>query len=271
MQADCYFTGGTSHKVCQDYARAGRLLLGQAYAIVSDGCSSSPDTDVGAHLLVLAASHRLLTNSQNPIGLWPGECIWNARRAMPLVLAPTCLDATLLLAVEDFGKIRIQVAGDGMVVARKQDGTRTVLDFDCGGAPPYLSYCLDDPARREAWIKAYGKVTIRRNFSEDGMVYLPWQEGGDPVYQAVFMADQYDLVLLLSDGVHSFRHRETQEPIPASDVVDRIMDFKTMTGEFLTRRMRAFLGRECRELGWTHYDDVGVAAIYTGGEHGAAE
>lgn len=270
MQADCYFTGGTSHKVCQDYARAGHLQLGQAYAAVSDGCSSSPDTDVGARLLVLAASHRLLTNSQNPISLWPGECIWNARHAMPLVLSPTCLDATLLLAVEDFDRVHVWVAGDGMIVARGHDGTRTVLDFDADGAPPYLSYGLDDPARREAWVKSYGKLTVRKNFEPEGMIFRPWQ-GDEPVYQTGFPANQYDLVVLLSDGVHSFRNKETQEAIPAADVVDRIMDFKTMTGEFLTRRMRAFLGRECRELGWTHYDDVGVASIYTGGEHGAAE
>ena len=54
MNADHYYTIGNSHSVCQDYAISG-LVENGAYAILSDGCSSSPDVDVGARMLSLSA------------------------------------------------------------------------------------------------------------------------------------------------------------------------------------------------------------------------
>ena len=51
MFADCAFAAGRGHDVCQDYAAAGGGA-DEPYAILADGCSTSPDTDVGARLLV---------------------------------------------------------------------------------------------------------------------------------------------------------------------------------------------------------------------------
>src|SRR5437868_4207156 len=53
MNSDCAFQIGAAHTVCQDYAVAHSGV--PAYAILADGCSSSPDTDIGARLLVKAA------------------------------------------------------------------------------------------------------------------------------------------------------------------------------------------------------------------------
>src|SRR5215203_2249321 len=49
MNTDCFFNIGATHSVCQDY------VVASPYLILSDGCSSSPDTDIGARLLVKAA------------------------------------------------------------------------------------------------------------------------------------------------------------------------------------------------------------------------
>ena len=65
MNADSAFRMGSTHAVCQDYAVAsawtaaahtdGAAPPPRPYIILSDGCSSTPDTDVGARLLVKAA------------------------------------------------------------------------------------------------------------------------------------------------------------------------------------------------------------------------
>jgi len=48
MIADHHFCIGKTHKVCEDYATSGITEDGVTYAIASDGCSSSKDTDFGA-------------------------------------------------------------------------------------------------------------------------------------------------------------------------------------------------------------------------------
>jgi hypothetical protein len=271
MNADTFFAGGTGHKVCQDYARCGKLPDGRAYAIVSDGCSSSPDTDFGARVLVLAAEHALDPVRSGPVD--PLNIIENAdtviRPNMILSAVPrTCLDATLLMAREALDVVDVWVAGDGAVVARRRDGKFTLTDFDCAGAPAYLSYLLDDE-RREAWKTQFGKRTMKKILqeAENYQIHQQFEDRpfNDPaVYKFCLSQEEYDLVMLLTDGIHSFRHRDTLEPIPAITVVEHLMNFKSMNGEFVTRRVRKFLTKECPELGWTHYDDLGVAAIHFG-------
>ena len=66
MNADSVFNIGATHAVCQDYviARSGETTFGSPnagpYIILSDGCSSSPDTDMGARLLVKAMDQTLI-------------------------------------------------------------------------------------------------------------------------------------------------------------------------------------------------------------------
>ena len=50
MNTDCYYEIGHSHIFCEDYALAG-IVNNIGYAIVSDGCSSSDNVDVGARVL----------------------------------------------------------------------------------------------------------------------------------------------------------------------------------------------------------------------------
>ena len=52
MNANCAINIGSTHALCQDYALARN---DGPYVILSDGCSSSPDTDVGSRLLVKAS------------------------------------------------------------------------------------------------------------------------------------------------------------------------------------------------------------------------
>ena len=53
-RTDAFFSIGKTHMVCQDYARSGTTRAGHPYAIVCDGCSSSPDTDLGSRFLAMS-------------------------------------------------------------------------------------------------------------------------------------------------------------------------------------------------------------------------
>lgn len=267
MQADTFFSGGKGHKVCQDYARSGKKGDGRVYALLSDGCSSSPDTDVGARLLVLSAARaiEIAGNWSRKEYVRPREIIQNAERYVIPPLSSSCLDATLLMIRESFSGVTVQVAGDGLIVARDRKGYYEVFDLDFSGAPAYLSYLLNDERRQEYLRQGYGKLTVHRLREEGGRNFVreeyPFTTGPEVFrFEATF--DSFDLVMILTDGVHSFHTAQTLKPIPPLQVIERLMDFKSLTGEFVTRRVRKFLTKECPKLGWVHYDDLGVAAVH---------
>lgn len=270
MHADTFFTGGTGHKVCQDYARHGRMPEdNRVYAIVSDGCSSSPDTDVGARILTLSAAQCIEGNlpwRTTPDSLRPRDIALIAMGRVPPPVSLNCLDATLLIAEETFDGVRVWVCGDGVIVAREREDQKWgIIDFDCGGYPTYLTYTVDENRMARFLEERHGKRTIRK--LQDGKSHLiredfPFEDplrGGAYIFEAPLRS--FDFVAILSDGVHSFQQKDTLESVPAFKVIERIMAFKSMTGEFVTRRVKRFLQKECAELGWSHYDDFSIAAI----------
>jgi hypothetical protein len=279
MNTDTFFVGSRTHRVTQDYTRAGRVLR-HSYAIVSDGCSSSPDTDIGARLLTLEAARAI---ARFPEKFSPEEIVHKAAALVSHPLVQQCLDATLLIARETPVGVEVHVAGDGFVVARRQEDKQRlfVFEFDFGSAPAYLSYLLD-PLRREAYLQqGYGKRTIRTwsllpNQSPSligihsdnpftGEADYPADSVG-PFHTRTFSKEEYDLVVVCTDGAGAFQHKDTLESIPFHQVLRHLSYFPSFTGEFVTRRVRKFVTKECLELGWVQNDDLGVGAIYMGAE-----
>ena len=114
MNADCIYRIGAGHAVCQDYcvARGGD----DPYVVIADGCSSSPDTDCGARLLVRSAAALLPARADLASDAEFGQAV--VERALPhaegLGLPAQALDATLLWLTLDGGEWTASVHGDGM-------------------------------------------------------------------------------------------------------------------------------------------------------------
>ena len=105
MNADHHFWMGKTHNVCEDYAMSG-TSGGVSYAIVSDGCSSSPDTDFGARILARAALKHIYQAWS--LEKYSDSVINTARSgALSLGLPQRALDATLLVAVEWEKKVHV--------------------------------------------------------------------------------------------------------------------------------------------------------------------
>jgi len=64
MNADSYFEIGSTHLVCQDYALSG-LYKDMCYGIVSDGCSSAENSEIGAQILCHGARYSSLKDMIN--------------------------------------------------------------------------------------------------------------------------------------------------------------------------------------------------------------
>jgi len=278
--ADAHFSIGKTHRVCEDYARAGALPDGRAFAIVSDGCSSSPDTDFGSRLLTVAAQERMIQAGDR---FDPFTVIWQALGASRnMRLPPTCLDATLhALFQKGNGDVRAVLIGDGALAARRRDGQMETwrlrfLPGDTGlVAPGYLSYILEMSRFQQYINQGYNKWMVEHTL--DGILQgtetgeASFKEAEDGTFRPVdlwhvmdFPAETYDYVMVLSDGVESFQEMKSPgvfAPVPFQDVMLHLTAMKSLTGPFVAKRLKMFLERTCPKLGWHHNDDLSAAGI----------
>lgn len=275
MHADAVFSIGRTHKICQDYAAVGPH---DPLVVISDGCSSSPLTDIGARLLVTstlqlpsAGGLRIINRAANI-----------AREAQ---LPVTCLDATLLYAYCEKGMIRVMAYGDGVIsVRRKASGlietwsidyaNKTEGSEDFGSeVPAYLSYLLSLGRQKNYIRRGNGCRVITRYVDgkeEDKREEIFSEESVfDTAFTLLLDPEHFELVCLFSDGVRSFaRDLETGgiEPVPMHSVIDNLMNVSNFNGEFMTRRHKAFLTRFCAKERWHHHDDLSIGAIWCGQE-----
>jgi hypothetical protein len=266
--ADACFSIGKTHMVCQDYARAGRTRDGAPYAIVSDGCSSSPDTDVGARLLAIAAEVQLragvMPDAERTVEMLRCNLDWHG-------LSSRCFDATMVAALLEKTEVRVRMWGDGVVAARRRDGAIEVCTVDhTKNAPGYVSYLLDKDRKRD-YIAEYGneyKITRWSSANEDGWVVDTGVEA--PLRDWAFNVNEYDLVAVLSDGVQTFQclsETETSRTlidVPPEEVLRELLAIRSVRGEFMKRRTHKFLTKACPPRLWHHADDLAIAAIWMG-------
>ncbi len=283
MNTDSVFTIGSSHKVCEDYTASGTLKdFNVSWAALSDGCSSSPQVDFGARLLVGAArkhiwdlitsTNGLLFNSLDNELYYKPIIRYLEDICKSLKYDINCLDATLLTAVSKKQKTKIVCWGDGTIVIKKKDGTAEVIDIEASnGYPSYLSYHFYH-ARIMDMRRAEKNIIIRTyHLDNSGINYMPeiaLQEFFTP-YVITLDTQELEFVLLMSDGVQSFYNTDPNDygrkarPVHFMTIVKELMAFKNFQGEFVQRRFNKVL-KEANTNKWEHYDDLSVAGIFIG-------
>jgi hypothetical protein len=275
--SDSYFEIGSSHEVCQDYA-LDHKGSGSALAILGDGCSSNHHSDFGSRIITRLAEKQIQSCSEI---MSPQELIFKSKFLMDqLNLEPSHLNSTLM-AVSAYSEFKVQTFGDGVIVARERD-TQDLFVIDVeypSGAPFYLQYLLDEDLL-EGWKERFSpKVNVHTSYirketgAHEPIMDLEVDEGlPNFMYEETFDFESYDLVAVLSDGIHSFQ--ETEYPLVpygskrTSDlgyieIIKELFDFKQMNGVFLRRRCNKFF-KNCKKKNRNHYDDFSVAAVYCG-------
>lgn len=272
MRADCLFTIGSTHQVCQDYALVGTLGQGwPVFTALSDGCSGSPHTDVGSRMLVWEAL-RL-------VGI-TGDSNWNPTDMMAHVEAKSPikgrgLDATLLtLTGIENGEITANVYGDGVIFALRKDGMIEAWKIDQGEAPAYLSNLISKNRMSRYLAQFGGKRTVTQyliglngktvsNFTDeisfDSEIGLVKNFG----FKLHFNSEEYLMVAIASDGLDSFTD-VTGARVPLEEILRKVASIPNSKGTFIQRNIGFFLKKRCPKLGWKHEDDVSVAAIWCG-------
>lgn len=273
MNADFYFETGSGKSICQDYATAG-MHKDTAYAIGSDGCSSSPNTDIGSRILSLVSRHvgvsqwrtedKLDMNEKIVRCLIVDRCkhLWKQ-----LHIPADSFDATLWMAIWKKGKDPSVLGwGDGVIIA-DYGNYKIIFSHDYPyNAPMYLSYEFDT-RRKEEHKRLYGEqysvVTITKVYpdytvEEISKIELGWGES----IRKTFNGENLLSLSVCSDGIHTYMdHSNT--PIPMVEIARDFTAYKSYVGEFVKRRMKK-LSKEISRAESKHYDDVFCATIARG-------
>ena len=125
MHSDSAFYIGTTHDKCEDYALHQENLI-----LVSDGCSSSPNTDVGARLVCESAKKYNAYKFKK--GLLMPLC---SKIADMIGLPPECLDVTLLSSYIEEETVFIEAVGDGNIIVCTKDDALHVLSMITADQP----------------------------------------------------------------------------------------------------------------------------------------
>ena len=291
MNVNSYYEIGHGHIVCEDYALA-EQIDDKAFIIVSDGCSQSRNTDVGARLVSIIARDTLLylfqsdlmkrnteVNDNFPIvfqELFLKKCL--ETKAI-LKLSTNTFDATLLLAFVLNNKLHVLCYGDGYVIYKTKDGA-IIADSThySSSAPYYLSYHMSTVKNKD-YLEEFGEQTIEgrsTDISSDGIsntkivmtkkikeTLSHWMS-----YWKIYdlSDDTIESVTLSSDGIDTYarnlKHRGEESTLDCSAVsmIQRMIDYKNKNGEFVLRRMSR-IKRDMASEHVIHDDDVSSATI----------
>jgi hypothetical protein len=235
---------GKTHKVCEDYIISGNNPV--PYIILSDGCSSSKDTDIGARILCHKAKQYLqrYTNSFDSInGIEMGDyIIWSSKLAIDLLgLDITALDATLIIAYYYNGLININMYGDGCIAVIDKTSTMIEIVEYSKNTPYYLSYKLDYE-RNEIYHNNKITKTVDRHYyynSADTFDLITGAMDYDKPYisKHLFDLDRDKTIFIFSDGISTFFNKEQSKFLSIADFIKDFSSFKTLKGEFLQRRL----------------------------------
>jgi hypothetical protein len=289
MNSDSAFCIGRSHRICQDYSVAGGNgsfdggekksgKSSEPYVIVADGCSSSPDTDVGARLLVRSAARVLRAPGKRSAASlrehYEGAARLALAQATLLDLNPQCVDATLLTVNVHAGEFIAACYGDGVIALQARcGGYLDVYSISFSdGYPLYPSYAEQPERRRffESLSSNVKEVVHYRMLSSDRSILLKESHTStDPLEIFAGKAEEYEYVAVMTDGIRSFtevtRTETTKrvEPVALEKLIPDLLTFKSPAGAFAQRRLNKFLN-ECQKKNRQHNDDLAVGVVHLG-------
>ncbi len=278
MNADSVFKIGATHAVCQDYVIArGRAPHGGPYVVLSDGCSSSPDTDVGARLLVKAMDLMLARTAPRDVSRLHKECARTALGWADLMGLPAeAVDATLLSAHVCEDELIVACSGDGAIVLESNAGVLDLYAISSPSGYPFYPAYVHQPERLAEMLDNQRSVKEIKQFRRESpnapfkLLEMTTSESLTEVFR--LNVSDYKYVAVASDGLNSFFHTQ---PTPTgnrlhsvclTDALNQFWSFKNSHGAFVERRMKKFK-KDAEARSWDHADDLAMGVIHLGGAH----
>jgi hypothetical protein len=271
---------------CQDYALDAEKEDGYGIIVISDGCSSAQNTDLGARIL----SHLAITELKNNRQISP-HLIFTARQILSSLGFTKkediydALCATLLTAEEKENEIETNCRGDGIICAQYEDYFHVINLEYLDNAPYYLVYDAF-PELKEEYQKSYSqnikfvssakfkvkdfeKFIYSNSFNYDYLEILESKTERLPYHSPfsfLFPKNGLQKILLTSDGLQSFEafvEGKREEIILERILVQILNSWKKNSYGALSRRM-VYLKKKWEELRWKMNDDLAVGCLMRG-------
>jgi hypothetical protein len=286
INTDNFHYKGTSHIFCQDYSISGLEPI--PYAIVTDGCSSSENSDIGAAILARSAQKILnffyTCEIEDDFAKCLGLSIIMQADIIrkDLGLNKNCLDASLLIAYRFNNKYIITIYGDGAYCVTYPEYTlenniknfyMTIYEIKYAKeAPYYLSYLIDKDRRKE-YEKNIGKLKTPKTINKKTVSIF--ENSNTNLYENIYEYnynhilcntyldnDGLDIfrILISSDGLSSFRNNNTKEITPLENTLKDFTNFKVLKGEVMKRTAKKVLKNYAKENIYP-YDDISFGAL----------
>lgn len=248
IHTDNFHCIGKSHQFCQDYSSST-----DSGVIISDGCSTAKNSEIGAMLLTKIAEQYLtrLIDYEEISKLVIHTA--NFYRTT-LNISIDSLSATLLTVNIRDNNFVATITGDGLIAAKHKDRGLEFIDIKySSGAPFYARYLLENSLQR--YVKEFPGNYIETLFNLDKVISKKESSVEHELYTKVFYypLDEYDFIAVLSDGINSFNQ-------PAEVILKEIFNLKSYQGPFIKRRcQKAF--ELFRKNNWFNSDDFSIGII----------
>ncbi|MBF0227544.1 MAG: protein phosphatase 2C domain-containing protein [Desulfobacterales bacterium] len=247
---DDFLKRGKTHFICEDYIISGIDPI--PYIILSDGCSSSKNTDTGSRILTFASRLYLFEKGINPDTDYfeMGKCIINRSEHIAKLMGIELfsLDATLIISYLFENKVHIKIYGDGIIILLHNDGKVSFIKIDFEkNAPYYLSYLIDEDRK-----KIYDEAVLFKFIGEK-------KTKSQDKTEFVFSPSDYRSILIASDGVDSFIDKSGNK-CDLNMILKEFTAFKNTNGYFIKRRAKRAID-EFEKSGIIHFDDIALGGF----------
>lgn len=288
FNTDSIYVIGHNHKVCEDYAYSGEVANPDVdnlyYAIICDGCSSTPDSDIGARLLAHGFKNFLRKMGRNihyyherPIEMYEDLCYHMKRTihnsAEAVGLSPYSFVTTIRAIVVIKDKLFCFHFGDGYTI-HQQDVEFTpdeikrsyLASTEFSSNAPYYFKNHIDKREREIYCRDYENYSITHNgfLYDNPECFIDSKNHFYCVKSLNDLPDGNHIFTVTSDGIdtfYTFDEERKQVNIPVETIMGRAFAFKNFRGDFIQRRFNRFF-KEIKKEDIMHYDDISIASIF---------
>ncbi len=235
---DQYYTIGSTHTVCEDYIIQGNVP--SPFIVLSDGCSSSKNTDVGAKILALTTK-QILANAKK----WPldylefGQLLINTglKTVKKLNLSEEVLDATVILAFLHEDNIIVYMYGDGCLFTKEHTGKINTIEVEfTHNAPYYLTY-WNNKERLLGYSSYEPNPLVLIDFEYGKSELKPFQT------QLIFKfpLEKFKYIAIASDGASQCINFDQQNKIPIYKIANDLLKFQDITDKFVEQNTKDVL------------------------------
>ncbi len=257
LHYDHYYTKGVTHSTCEDYATQGDKPT--PFIVLSDGCSASPRTDLGAQILTLLTRQIIENAAQWPLNYsnFGKKLINNASKiTKKLNLPNSVLDATIMVAFLNKNNIIVYVYGDGCLLFKDYAGHLGTLEIAfTHNAPYYLTYWYDE-ARQQEYAKSGPNPLLLIDSVRGQSEPKPFQT--KLIFR--FSLNQFKMVAIASDGVSQCIDTCQQLKLPVNKVAAQLLDFKNLPKKFVKHHTKNVL-KQYAQQGIFPADDLSIGVF----------